>query len=416
MGRWGVVVGCTLLAACGSRTERSRGTGISEGASPGGGSGATDGGGAPSCTPSRLVANAGAGAGCGVKPVLGTPLKISIDTTDVGEDAGTVGDQACLGTRPGDGEGNVLAYRTATINNSPRLYFDTSYTADGARLGAYRATVSRFGGDYSGFYPLANGWLVTDFFGLAGSSFKVGAVTPSLTPKEELPSFIALQPSGFFRAPRGGMAAYFGRARLAPDGGFPCAPVGEKDFPIVLARFDAQGRPDSQGELGCIRDVFVEGPVAENLDGDVVAIVDGQFWHLAAGGTLTHVPFDRTGSLFPLIDGSFALNDGQWSATAGLDGSLSPPPCWLADRGDVFRFDIVLGGRAYALFHDRARSCDEYLELVLTDGTTCGFVPLPGISTCDAQTVAVGLDGTISSVDPAACTMFVWTGALGPTP
>jgi hypothetical protein len=191
--------------------------------------------------------------------------------------------------------------------------------------------------------------------------------------------------------------------------GAPCSEGG--DFRVVLTRWDSQGVQGSEADLGCYPE-GTEGRLATNVRGDVVAVYGGQWWHLAPDGTLTHHPFDRQVGLLPLIDGRFAMHDGTWS-TVDAEGTASPDPSWLASRTDPFEVNIVLGGTAYVLHH-WTDDCSRSLELVLEDGTGCGFIPVPGPSQCTTDSVAVGLDGTISAVETGSCTMFVWKGALGP--
>ena len=121
----------------------------------------------------------------------------------------------------------------------------------------------------------------------------------------------------------------------------------------------------------------------------------------------------------PLVDGRFALNAGgaSWTATISIDGTVSPPPCWLAATNDVSRYDIVLGGKAYLQYHEvfvspSPVSCDRYAELVLADGTSCGFINITGTATCGRVTVALGLDGTLSALDQASCTLSFWPRAF----
>ena len=108
----------------------------------------------------------------------------------------------------------------------------------------------------------------------------------------------------------------------------------------------------------------------------------------------------------------------SWTATLSIDGTVSPPPCWLAATNDVTHFDIVLGGKAYLLYHQAAVNsspqapCDQYAELVLANGTSCGFIDITGTKTCSRTTVAVGLDGTLSAIEQASCTISFWPRAF----
>jgi hypothetical protein len=49
---------------------------------------------------------------------------------------------------------------------------------------------------------------------------------------------------------------------------------------------------------------------------------------------------------------------------------------------------------------------------VLADGETCGFVPISGATGCSADTVNVGVDGSLALTDLDSCTIRVWPGAF----
>ena len=411
MGRWGVVVGCALLAACGSRTERSGGAGIVEGASPGGGPGATDGGGGggPSCTPARLVANAGGGSACGVKPVLGSPrtVQVPLQSAD-GSDGGVPISEECKSTPPSDGQGLILARTALAVGaGAPSSGFLSAFDTDGNRV------------DYAGFgsvgttgaedaFPLGHGWLVE---ALTGPATGGAALLPFLPPTGSRPHvFIGDPPFAFARAPSGGVAA---AAAYPTTTGTPCpAGPGGPRFRMFLERFDTEGTLLGPFELGCVEGPGTELGLGENAAGDVIALLPDSGWHLAPDGTVTAFPPTTPGTLYPLIDGQFAKKEGgAWTATIAPDGTVSPPPCWLASRPDVERFQIVLSGGAYLAVH--GTSCDDYADLILPDGTSCGPIPISGTDgSCSADAVSVGLDGTLTTLDVRSCTLSAWPQAF----
>ena len=61
--------------------------------------------------------------------------------------------------------------------------------------------------------------------------------------------------------------------------------------------------------------------------------------------------------------------------------------CSFALRGstDLGGLDIVLGGTAYLLHHFQTDDCSKALELVLEDGTRCGFLDVRGPSKCSPR-------------------------------
>jgi hypothetical protein len=410
MGRWGVVVECMLLAACGSRTERSAGAGIVEGAAPGGGPGATDGGGGegPSCMTGSLIANAGGGSACGVKPVLGSPRTVHVPLQSAdGSDGGVPISEECKSTPPSDGEGLIIARTALSFNDGTPSGFLSAFDMGGNRIDyAGFAAVGLTGAEAA--FPLSGGWLVAVF---TGPPSDAAALFPFFPPTGSRPSvFIGDSPFAFARAPSGGVAA---AATFPTTAGTPCpaGPSGPR-FRMFLERFDASATLLGPFELGCVDGPGTEIGLGENAAGNVIVLLPDGGWHLAPDGTLTTFPSTTPGTLLPLVDGQFAKKEGgAWTATVAPDGTVSPPPCWLATRPEIDRFQIVLDGGAYLAFH--RTSCDDYAELILPDGTSCGPIPISGTDgTCSPDVVSVGLDGTLTTLDLRSCTLSAWDQAF----
>lgn len=362
----------------------------------------------------RNGVDAGPPSACSAKPILGPGTRITVDTTAIGE-TGTVAHQACLSARAADGEGNAVGQWTATINGSPALYFDSAYLPTG---GAPLGTFPRGGttNDRTRFFPLAQGWLVVpDIGGCCGPfDYLVTHVTSSLEAPDGGSDLTGAPPYGFTSVPGGGVAAY--RTLAEQEGGSSCPPGGPSvERRIVINRWDAQGVKGPYADLGCYPD-DTGGVVAGNAQGDVLAIFGGERWHLAPDGGLSHVSAGQTTGFIPLIGGLFAERAGSWNVVDAEGTIIAPGPQWLANSTDLGQVDIVLGGTAYLLHHFATDDCGKALELVLDDGTSCGFVDVQGPSTCPASAVTVGLDGTITALDAASCTLFLWKGAVGPAP
>ncbi len=412
MGRRLFVVTCALWAACGTQTDGRR----AKTASPVGSDGGT---GTASCEKgAAFMANAGTGSGCSLKPVLGSPRQIRIDFT--GLPPTIIG---CAETYPSDGQGDLLASWITGLGLPPAYSF-ISYDANANRLG----TAADNGPQV---FPLEGGWVFSVRAGSPGDDLELRTPFLSLPKGAFLHRLVT-----YGRGPKGGLAVLspLGRPLFGlplyytapPDAGPACEQPGtDIADTLFLTRYDPSGvqGPAVPLELGCVSNDAL-GLVAENAQGDVLAIVGGRLWHLAMNGVLASFPFDRKLSvdetLAPLVDGRFALNEGgaSWTATISIDGTVSPPPCWLAATNDVTHFDIVLGGKAYLLYHDaRVNSpnqapCDRYAEVVLADGTSCGFINVTGTATCSIVTVALGLDGTLSALDQASCTLSFWPRAF----
>lgn len=427
MGRWVVAAGCLLaLAACGTRTDGHGGTSGLQGAPPEapdsgpgtGGGGATDGGTLACSASANLIANTGGGSMCGIKPVLGQPRTV---TTPLLPNDSHPGTEQCVGTNPTDGSGDLLV---TTFSAEP---FDhvlmTSYDASGAQLG--KQGMGPLGG--FGTFPVRSGWLLENATG--GSIVGGGGAVVRPFPADldgGTQSFGGGNPVHFARAPGGGAVGVF-----SVPSSDPACHTGVFGGGLVLQGYDAiSGQPTGPARsIGCA-DVTTGGnvAVAENLAGDVLAFAYGSGWHLAPDGTLTPLPAPfQPFDVLPLIDGRFVLRQQtggtpqpvarQWAATIDNDGTVSPPPCWLATRLDVDRFQIVLGGQAYLAFKEvpdgvRGVDCSTYAEVILPDGTTCGFVPVTGTALCSPETVQVGLDGTLTSIDLNFCTTSWWPEAF----
>jgi hypothetical protein len=185
------------------------------------------------------------------------------------------------------------------------------------------------------------------------------------------------------------------------------------EVPLVATSFDDAGVQDDFVHLGCYVDVPSELTVAENHAREITIKGDGFVRLTAPGEGLFRFDCPYPGRLFALADDHWALTDGagNWTGTMEHDGLLSPPRCFLARTDDVRRFEVVLGGRGYLLYHE-GQPCDRFAEFVLADGETCGFVPISDATGCSADTVNVGVDGSLALTDLDSCTIRVWPGAF----
>jgi hypothetical protein len=340
--------------------------------------------------------------------MLGPGTRVAVDTTAVGE-TGTVGNQACLSVFAPDGEGTALVHWTATVNFSPPLYFESSYLpTGGAPLGTYAGSTH----DAAWAFPLAGGWVEARSTGGAPSGYVVFPLTRSLDEQDGGLLLTGASPYSFSSVPGGGAVAY--RAVAMQEGGSLCPPgppaVQQR---IVINRWDTQGAKGPNGDLGCHPD-DTSGSIAGNSRGDVLAIFGGQRWHLAPDGGLSHVPAGQTTGFIPLIGGVFAEHAAGWNVVDADGTFISPGPDWLATSADPGQVDIVLGGGAYVLHHFATDDCGKALELILEDGTRCGFLDVQGPDKCPSGTLTVGIDGTVTALDRASCTLFLWKGVLGP--
>jgi hypothetical protein len=367
--------------------------------------------GVASCSASgKLLANAGTGNLCAIKDALGTPRTVRAPLS-YGNPDGGLPTELCGHIGPSDGAGEIIIQSDllslSILGKAIALY---AFDSGGAPLG--QVAVSRGLPLSTTEFPLRSGWLVDQF--LFGARVRISVYPPSLrAPTDaffsELPNVLTLW------TPGGGAAV------AGPVGpGDPSCPSGSTL--LFATSFDATGAAVFRDvPLGC----FQLGPqisVGRKAAGDVLVLGgDSVAWRVTPDGIVSPVPSSPVGSLYPLIDGRFAnRGDEVWLDTLDVNGDVSPPPCWLAERPDVGSFQIVLGGQAYLAFHARPPlpgsppppPCDRYAELILADGTSCGFVPLTGTSGCSSQTVSVGLDGTLTTLDLGSCAASFWPGVL----
>ena len=104
------------------------------------------------------------------------------------------------------------------------------------------------------------------------------------------------------------------------------------------------------------------------------------------------------------------------SAAMFSGGGTSPTRRWgptpLASTGMVFgagrHFQIARGGRAYAAVpYGALGTCNQRLEIVAPDGTSCGATNYPIASgTCTTKDLTVGADGTVIQQLPDAMETF----------
>ena len=441
MGRWGVMVGCALLVACGASSGGSTGTGspgVDAGSSgdsgvagpdagmgdggtttdagPPGPDAGVDGGTAPdggvaSCRPPP------APGACSLKPVLGSPrtFQVALSSND-GSDGGLVYTDLCDAVLPSDGAGRPLL----VVNRSNEFYpyFAIVHVLP---VDAGVPEPVEFGPPLRAF-PLESGWVMA----VASESINghvygvdLGFFLPPFDPSFHDAFGIGL-PVGLASGPQGGLAA------AGPQAGTttPCPPESMDEFRIGLRRFAPDGTASPVTELGCVFDEHSGFALGESVHGDVIALLPDGGWHVAPDGKVSTFPPIAPGLLEPLLDGRFARKYGEsltWDATISVDGSVTSPPCWLAERSDVAALQIVLDGRAYLAYHDTSAdhqwdatvSCDRYVELILADGSSCGFIPLSGTDGgCNHSVVSVGLDGTLTTLDQTTCTASAWSGAF----
>ncbi len=126
-----------------------------------------------------------------------------------------------------------------------------------------------------------------------------------------------------------------------------------------------------------------------------------------------------------LNDDSIALQvNWSWAYRVRSGATtLEPAPCWMQQRPST-EVTMIRSGGGYAV-KSFDRSQDRGLEIVLRDGTSCGFLDLGEPSGgCFAGRCSVGLDGTITrstyAVDagagePQICVLPFWPGVLGPS-
>jgi len=407
MLRWSVAAGWLLAVACGSRVDGQLGVSRTSGASP-----VTDAGPARCSGTGKLFANAGTGNLCAIKDELGTP-RTARAPLSYGNPDGGLPTEHCGPIGPSDGAGDIIIQSDllslSILGKAIALY---AFDSGGAPLG--QVAVQRDLPLGTTEFPLRSGWLVDQF--LFGARVRISVYPPSLqAPSDaffsELPNFLT------FWTPGGGAAV---AGPVSP--GDPSCPLGST---LQFATsFDATGAAVFRDvSLGCFPS-FRGISVGRNAAGDVLVLAgDSVAWHVTPDGIVSPVQPSPFGSLYPLIDGRFAnRGDEAWLDTLDINGNVSPPPCWLAERPDVGSFQIVLGGQAYLAYHSlpatpgnptpQPQPCDRYAELILADGTSCGFIPVTGTSGCLPGTVSVGLDGTLTTLDLGSCTASFWPGAF----
>jgi hypothetical protein len=343
--------------------------------------------------------------------VLGSPrtFQVALSSSD-GSDGGLVYTDICDAVPPSDGSGRILL----VINNNNEFYPDEAVVhllpADAGAPPVYSGPPLRA-------LPLENGWVVAEndesvnghVYGL-----RLGVLRPT-DPSVRLEFDLGL-PAVLASGPQGGLAA------AGPVDTCPESPMDE--FRIGVRRIAPDGGISPVSELSCVFDEHSYFALGENAQGDVIALLPDAGWHVSPGGKASTFPPLAMGALRPLVDGRFARKDWDslaWDATISVDGSVSSPPCWLAERPDVAGLQIVLGGKAYLAYHDTSGvyqwdetvSCDRYVELILADGSSCGFIPLPGTDGgCNHSVVSVGLGGTLTTLDRTTCTVSAWSGAF----
>jgi len=443
MGRWGVVVACALLTACGGSSGGRTGNGLPgvdagapgpgdsgvvapDGGTGDGGTGTDAGlptpdggvdggtgsdGGVASCRPPP------APGACSLKPVLGSPrtFQVALSSGD-GSDGGLVYTDFCDAVGRADGAGRLLL----VVNRSNEFYpyFGIAHVllADGGVPAPVEI------GPPLRAFPLNSGWAMgVDSESINGHVYGVdlGLFRP---PFDSFHDSVGIGlPDALAPSLQGGLAA------AGPQAGTPtpCPPESMDEFRIGVRRISPDGVISPVTELGCVFDEHSAFSLGENAHGDLIALLPDAGWHVAPdGGVSTFPSIGPSGFLEPLLDGRFAVKDWDsvgWDATLSVDGAVSPAPCWLAERNDVDHLEILPGGQAYLAYHDaplRIRpdatvSCDQFLELILADGSSCGFIPIPGTDGgCNRSVVSVGLDGTLTTLDRTTCTASAWPGAF----
>jgi hypothetical protein len=383
-----------------------------DGGVPGPDAGSVDGGptsdgGAASCIPPPVP------EACALNPVLGAPqtFQVTLSSND-GSDGGYPYTDLCDAVLPSDGEGRILV----RVNHRTDIYPDEAAVYV---LPTDAGAPPVYIGPPVGAFPLESGWvLAANQESINGHVY--GLDFAVLSPPDQLRTalFIGL-PVWVARGPNGGIAA------AGPQAGMTPCPAGSGDeFRIGVERFSPDGTESARTELGCVFDEHSLYSLGLNAQGDVIALLPDAGWHVAPDGKISTFSAIAPGQLQPLTDGRFARKDWDsvaWSATISVDGGVSPPPCWLAERPDVSGLQIVLGGKAYLAYHDTSSiyqrdgtaSCDRYAELILANGSSCGFIPLSGTDGgCNHSVVNVGLDGTLTTLDQRTCTVSAWPGAF----
>jgi hypothetical protein len=371
-------------------------------ADAGGGGGASDDGGG-----SATDAGSGGGVATGCEDVmpgaLGEPVTAGITRDAENEECWSAtsderGNVAMEGHRS---LANVFLADTTRISSSVHVNW-FQFDPSGTQTSDARASF--------GLYPQANGfvgtvWSEPNQFLL--SWLAVGRTTRQAFASVENPAIVA-------RAWRSGVVA------AAVVGGEPRSQTAS----ITFWRFDGAGNlqhrsaaasmprapvvaaaEDASGVVAAFVMPWVATPLGDDRSGKLYVIwTDFQ-------GRVTDAALVATGVdvknvvVHPLVDGGLALRlGGSWAGVLKpFESTLGPAPAWLADRPGA-DFAIVRNERAYALM----RSGSNSLELVSTQGSSCGTVTFPGLGG-----VTTGADGTvIGASGEGGCTKRWWTGLL----
>jgi hypothetical protein len=286
------------------------------------------------------------------------------------------------------------------------------------------------------------------FIGYSGSSV-LSMVAAAVLDKQGGVAYSpnVLATTGFFAAdPNGGLLAV---GQLAPGG-----PEPDASTPLSALMFARDGSirwgPVALGTSAQIRSVAVD------LAGRSLVLFDGA--RLFGPGSLAGEWFDAAGigsEPFVVLDGGadklgFALAplqpDGlalqslrapfvfdetvasEWvSVLPSGKNATAPVPEWLAQRPNT-RIAIARGGRGYAVLPNAAHlaKCDQQLELVSLEGSSCGRIDFPlDDFACVSRPLTLGLDGTVMQMLPPArepfdpvgsavrdCTLRYWPAAL----
>lgn len=405
MRRLAPLSGCAalLLFGCGP-VDTGTGAG-SAGGTGDGGAIWTQGGGTP---------DAGSAADAGVDAGSTGGADAGLDGGGAGADAGTVS-SACSGVVPAqnpavrvavvphasgevcynftsDGEAHVAA--EAHSDNGADPHWQT-FALDGSRAGAFFAGFD-LQGQATGFEGTHRESSVTSLLRWSGAGAEQrrtqlgGAGCSGASYISALPGKGTLTLGGCGSGPL--TATYFDTTGSA----IVSRPVADK---LVAA----SGVVDTNGAIL----IAISPGSAVGSKSDVVARwFNGQLapttdWFALPG---SGAPFVR-----PLIGGGAAVqSSGTWVATvaSGVAG-YGPGPSWLVSR-PLHDYQIVRGGRAYALVPKYGAPARNQLDLVDPAGNLCGTGTFPG-----AEGLSVGTDGTvIGSGGEGGCSMTWWPAVL----
>jgi hypothetical protein len=352
-----------------------------------------------------------------LRPVLGDPV-----THRYFEDLETVCDSRSIAS---DGEG-VVPHQVTRTSDDPDVYL----------IGPTGAEVGRFSGGPSfgvSVSPQLDGFVFSvDFPG--GNNINALFFTDSRGQRRGQADATGASPF-----PLGGAFLFSLTDNTAiPDPLLGCDEGAEVEW---VRRYDAAAsavwpdwvritclhRPDIDTALACTTiDGYFFTAKAQTPSGPWLAR-----WFSPAGeeilrGYLAGLPQNGAFRSASLADGSLAIAvDGVWTYRLERDSlDLEPAPCWLAERPQTL-INLIHDREGYAVRPAEASDteCNQTIEIVALDGTSCGVVTLPGKSVqCGPPALALGLDGTLSrasaSVGDAGtrtCTLELWPAALGKT-